>query len=141
MPTKDVTPPGYPQARFYDRASGESSEHPVVTARVAETTCRSQATSSQTGTADLNSRQRPVTQLPKMGKEKLKSISSQCSARQPQTSTPMESVRSQPAETESMEVDTPVVHATSKDSSASVVASSATQGVGASQAYVNWPVL
>ena len=108
----DFKPRRCPWAQFYDQMAVESSGLPVVTTRVAETKC------SQTSTADLKLRQRPVIQLPKMGEEKLKSISSKGSTRQPRTSTPTESVHSRPPETESMEVDTPAVQATSKESSA-----------------------
>ncbi len=69
-----------------------------------------------------------------MGGVELKTNSSKGSTQQPRTSTPSEGVRSRATETESMEVDTPAVQATSKDSSASSVAHSAMQGASASQA-------
>ncbi len=65
------------------------SDRPVVTARVAETKCQSQATSSKTVAADRKLRQRTVIHLPTIGEEKLKSIFSAGSARQPRASTPV----------------------------------------------------
>ncbi len=108
--------------------------HPVVTARLAETMCRSQTTPSKTGSADYKLQQLPVIQLPKLGGEVLKGLSSKGSTWQPRTSTPIEGTHSQPAETESMEVDTPAMQATSRDSSASTVAHSAMQRASTSQA-------
>ncbi len=61
---------------------------------------------SETIAANQKLQQQPVIHLPKLGGEKLKSISSMGSARQPRTSTPVESVSLRPPETESMEVDT-----------------------------------
>ncbi len=87
------------------------------------------------GNADIKLQWHPVIHLSKMRGEELKSISSKGSAQQPRTSTPKEGVCSRAAETESMEVDTPAVHATYKDSSASVVAHSAMRGASALQAH------
>ena len=67
MPTGDVTPPPEcPRARCYNQTSGELSGCPVVTARVAETTCQSQVTPCKTGSADRKLQQLPVIQLPKL---------------------------------------------------------------------------
>ncbi len=41
MPTGDFTPAGCPRAGFHGQLSRELTRHPVVTARVAEATCRS----------------------------------------------------------------------------------------------------
>ncbi len=101
--------------------------------RVAETAYRSQATSSKTVTADHKLQQQPVIQLPKLGVEKLRSISSKGSARQPRTSTAVEGARLRPSKTESMEADTPAVQATSQNSGASMVTHPATQGASALQ--------
>ncbi len=135
MPTGDITPPECPRTRCHSQASGNFSGRPVMTARVAETTCRSQATSSETVTADCKLQQQPVIQLPKLGGEKLNSIFSKGSTRQPRTSTPVESAHLRPPENESMEVDTPAVQAASQNSSASVATRSATQGASASQTH------
>ncbi len=134
MPTGDVMPLGRRRAWCHSQASGTFSGHPVVTSSVAETTCQSQAIPSATGTADCKLQQQPIIQLSKLGGEKLQSISPKDSARQPRTSTPIESVSLQPPETESMEVDTPVVQATSQNSRVSTVTPSATQGVRTLQA-------
>ncbi len=54
MPTGDVTPPGCPRAKLHGKAPETLSRYPVVTARAAETTSRSQASSTQTASADKN---------------------------------------------------------------------------------------
>ncbi len=43
-----------------------------MTARAAETTCKSQVSSTQTAPADKKLKQRPVVDLPRMGEEELK---------------------------------------------------------------------
>ncbi len=48
MPRGDVSPLGCARAKHHDKAPETLSERPVVTARAAETTCRSQASSTQT---------------------------------------------------------------------------------------------
>ncbi len=69
MPTGDVTPPGCPRAKLHSKAPETLSRHPVVAARSAETTCRSQASSSQTASADKKLMQKPVVDLSRMGEE------------------------------------------------------------------------
>ena len=76
MPNGDVTPPECPRAQYHDKAPEAFSGHPVVTSRDAETTCQSQASSSQMAAADQKLQQRFVVNLPRMGEEELKSISS-----------------------------------------------------------------
>ncbi len=134
MPNGDVTPPECPSAQYHGQAPEAFSGRPVVTTRADETTCRSQASSTQTASADQKLQQRLVVNLPRMRKEELKSISSMGSAQQPRTSTPVEDARPRSAETEPMEVDTPAVLATSQSSSASVATCPKTQGSSASQA-------
>ncbi len=129
MPTGDVIPPECAGAQASENFSG----CPIVTGRVAETTCRSQATSSATVAADRKLQQQPVIHLPKLGGEKLKSISSTGSTRQPRASTPVEGVSSRPPETESMEVVTSAVQATSQHSVESMATHPATQEARASQ--------
>ncbi len=101
----------------------------VVTARAAETTCRSQASSTL-----LLLKQKPVVDLSRMGEEELKNISSKGRSQQPRTSTPVEGARPQLAGMEPMEVDTLEVPAASYSSSAGVAASPKTKGASASQA-------
>ena len=76
MPNGDVTPAECPRAQYHDKAPETFSGHPVVTSRDAETTCRSQASYSQMAAADQKLQQRLVVNLPRMGEEELKSISS-----------------------------------------------------------------
>ncbi len=91
-----------------------------MTARAAETTCTSQASSTQMAPADKKLKQRPVVDLPRMGEEKLKSISSKGSSQRPRTSTPVKRAPPQVTESEPMEVDTQGVPSTSQGSGASV---------------------
>ncbi len=79
MPKGDVTPSGCTRAKLHGKAPETLSGCPVVAARAAETTCRSQASSTQTASADKKLKQKPVVDLPRMGEEELKSISSKCS--------------------------------------------------------------
>ena len=67
MPTGDVTPTGCPRAKRHGKAPETHSGHPVVTARAAETTCRSQASYTQTASADKKLKQKPVVDLSRMG--------------------------------------------------------------------------
>ncbi len=67
-----------------------------MTARAAETTCRSQASSTQTASADKKLKQKPVVDLSRMDEEELKSISS--SSQRPRTITPVERARPQVTE-------------------------------------------
>ncbi len=69
MPTGDVMPPGCPQAKLHGKAPETLSGCPIVTARAAETTCRSQVSSTQTAPADQKLKQKPAVTLPRMGKE------------------------------------------------------------------------
>ncbi len=82
MPNGDVTPPGCPQAQYHSQAPEAFSERPDVSSRAAETTCQSQASSSQTAAAGQKLHQKLVVKLPKMGEEELKSIFSTGSAQQ-----------------------------------------------------------
>ncbi len=128
MPTGDVTPPECLWAQYHGQVAEAFSEHPVVTSRAAEKTCWLQASSSQTVAADRKLQQKLVVQLPKMGEEKLKSISSMGSARQPRTSTPVEGAHPRSAGVACMEVDAPAVQATSQSSRASTATHSVIQG-------------
>ncbi len=74
----------------------------------------SHAAPSNTGAADPRLKQQLVVRLPKMEGEKLKGISSRSSTQQPRASTPLQGDNSRTAEEEGMEVDTPVMQATSK---------------------------
>ncbi len=109
-----------------------------MTDRVAETTCRSQDSSTQTASADKKLKQKPVIDLPRMGKEELKSISYKCSTQRLRTSTPVESARPPVAETEPMEVDTAEVPSTSRSSSAGAAVRPKTKGASASQPQAQW---
>ncbi len=100
MPTGDVTPPGCPRAKLHGKAPETLSGLLVMTARAAETTCRSQASSTQTASADKKLKQKPVVDLSRMGEDELKSISSKGSSQQPRTSTQVERARPQVTETE-----------------------------------------
>ncbi len=134
MPAGDVTPPECPRAQYYDQAPETFLGRPVLTSRACETTCWSQASSSQTIAADQKLQQKLMVKLLKMGEEELKSVSSTGSARQLRSSTAVESARPRSAEVECMEVDTPAVQATSQNSRAGVATHPVTQGASASQA-------
>ncbi len=58
-----------------------------MTARAAETTYKSHASSTQTASADKKLKQRPVVDLSRMGEEELKGISSKGSSQRPGMST------------------------------------------------------
>ena len=75
------------------------SGHSAVTTRVAETTCRSQVSSAQMASADRNLQQKLVVNIPRMGKEELKSISSKGSTQHPRSSTPVEGASARTAAT------------------------------------------
>ena len=69
MPNGDVTPPGCPRAQYHSQVPEAFSEHPVVTSRAAETTCQSQASSSQMAAADQKLQQKLIVKLPEMWKK------------------------------------------------------------------------
>ncbi len=128
MPNGDVTPHECPRAQCHGQAHEDFSGRPIVNTRAPETTCWSQVSSTQTTAADQKLQQNLVVNLPRMGKEEVKSISSMGSTQQPRTSTPVEVARARSAETEPMEVDVAAEHATSQSSSAGVVTRPKTQG-------------
>ncbi len=66
MPRGDVTPSECPRAKLHGTAPETLSGHPTMTARAAETTCKSQASSTATAPADQKFKQRPVVDLPRM---------------------------------------------------------------------------
>ena len=88
-----------------------------MTARAAETTSKSQASSTVTVPADQKLKQRPIVDLPRM--EMPASSSSQGRSQRPRTSTPVERAPPQAAETVPMEVDSQGMPSTSQGSSAS----------------------
>ncbi len=87
-----------------------------MTARAAETTCKSQASSTSTAPADQKLKQRPVVDLPRM--EMPVSSSSQGRSQRPRNSTPVERASPQVAETVPMEVDSQGAPSTSQGSGA-----------------------
>ncbi len=89
MPKGDVTLSGCPRAKLHGKAPETLSRRPTMTTRAAETTCKSQASSTQTAAADKKLKQRPVIDLSRMGEEELKGISSKGSSQRPRTSTPV----------------------------------------------------
>ncbi len=103
-----------------------------MTARAAETTCRSQASSTQTASADKKLKQKPVIDLSRMGEEELKGISSRGSSQRPRTSTSVDRARPQVTEAEPMEVDTAEVPSTSRRSSAGAAVHPKVKGASAS---------
>ncbi len=133
MPTGDVTPPRCPRAKLHGKARETLSGRPTVTARAAETTCRSQSSSTQTASADKKLKQKPVVALSRMGEEELKSISSKGSSQWPRTSTPVDHACPQVTESEPMEIDTAEVLSTSRSSSSSAAVRPKPKGVSASQ--------
>ena len=134
MPKGDVTPSGCPRVKLHGKAPETLSGHPVVTARAAETTCRSQASSTQTASADKKLKQKPVVDLPRMGEEELKGISSKGSSQRLRTSTPVDRARPQVTESEPMEVDTAEVPSASHSSSAGMAVRPKEKGMDASHA-------
>ncbi len=114
MPRGDITPVGCPQAGLHGEALETLSGRPTMTARAAEITCKSQASSTQTALADKKLKQRPVVDLPRMGEEELKGISSKGSSQRPRTSTPVERAPPQVAESEPMDVDNQEVPSTTQ---------------------------
>ena len=60
MPKGDVTPSECLRAKLHGKAPETLSMHPTMTARAAETTCKSQASSTQMASADKKLKQRPV---------------------------------------------------------------------------------
>ncbi len=129
----DVTPPGCPQAKLHGKAPETLAGRPTMTARAAETTCKSQTSSTQMASADKKLKQRPVADLSRMGEEELKGISSKGSSQRPRASTPVERARPQVTESEPMDVDTAEVPSTSYGSSAGVAVRPKTKGASASQ--------
>ncbi len=105
-----------------------------MTARAAETTCRSQASSTQTASVDKKLKQKPVVDLSRMGEEELRCISSKGSSQQLRTSTPVECVHPQLTGTEPMEVDASEVPSTSRSSSDGTAVRPKTKRASASQA-------
>ncbi len=101
-----------------------------MTARAAETTCKSQASSTQTAPADKKLKQRPVVDLSRMREEELKSISSKGTSQRPRASMPVERARPPVTESEPMDVDNTEVPPTSHGSSAG--AAVCPKGTGAS---------
>ncbi len=93
IPTGDVTPPACSQAKLHGKAPETLSGHPVVSARAREATCRSQASSTQTASADKKLKQKPAVHLSRMGEEELKGISSKGSSQRLRTSAPVEHAR------------------------------------------------
>ncbi len=116
MPRGDVTPLECPRAKPHGKAPETLSGRPTMTARAAETTCKSQASSTSTAPADHKLKQRPVVDLSRM--EMPISSSSKGSSERPRTSTPVERAPPQVAETVPMEVDSQGVPSTSQGSSA-----------------------
>ncbi len=104
-----------------------------MTARAAETTCRSQVSSTQTASADKKLKQKPVVDLSRIGEEELKGISSKGSSQRPRTSTPDDRAHPQVTESEPMEVDTTEVPSASHSSSADTAVRPKTKGASASQ--------
>ena len=101
-----------PKPSFMERHV-KLSGRPTMTARAAETTCKSQASSTQTAPADKKLKQRPVVDLSRMGEEELKGSSSKGSSQRPRTSTPVERAPPQVTESEPMDVDTQGIPSTS----------------------------
>ncbi len=87
-----------------------------MTARAAETTCKSQASSTSTASADQKLKQRPVVDLPRM--EMPPSSSSQGRSQRPRTNTPVERASPQVTETVPMDVDSQEAPSTSQGSGA-----------------------
>ncbi len=131
MPRGDVTPPTCPRAKLHGEAPDILLGLPTMTARAAETTCKSQASSTQTASADKKLKQRPVVDLSKMGEEELKSISSKGSSQRLRASMPVERARPQITESEPMDVDTVEVPATSQGSGAGAVVHPKEKGASA----------
>ena len=121
MPRGDVTPSECPQAKLRGKVPETFSGRPTMTARAAETTCKSQASSTATAPADQKLKQRPVVDLSRMGEEELQSISSRGSGQRPRTSMPVERAPPQVTETVPVEVDSHGVPSTSQGSSAGVL--------------------
>ncbi len=103
-----------------------------MTARAAETTCKSQASSTQTAPADKKLQQRPVVDLSRMGEEELKGISSKGRPQRPRTSRQVERAPPQVAESEPMDVDNQEVSSTSQASGASAAVHPKDRGASAS---------
>ena len=134
MPRGIVMPAGCPRAQLHGEAPETLSGHPTMAARAAETTCKSQASSTQTAPADKKLRQRPVVDLPRMGEEELKGVSSKGKPQRPRTSTPVEHAPPQVAGTEPADVDHQEVPSTSQASSASAAVHPKDIGASASHA-------
>ncbi len=128
MPRGDITPPECPRAKLHGEAPETLSGRPTMTARAAETTCKSQASSTQ------KLKQKPVVDLSRMGEEELKSISSKGSSLRPRTSTPVECARPQVTESEPVDVDATEVPSTSQGSGAGAAVRPKVKGVSVSHA-------
>ncbi len=105
-----------------------------MTARAAETTCKSQTSSTQTASADKKLKQMPVVDLSRMGEEELKGISSKGSSQRPRTSTPVERARPQATESEPLDADAVEVPSTSQGSGAGAAVCPKERGASASHA-------
>ena len=105
-----------------------------MTARAAETTCKSQASSTQTASANKKLKQRPVVDLSRMGEEELKGIFSKGSSQRPRTSTPAERARPQVTESEPIDMDAAEVLSTSHGSGAGTAVRPKVKGASASHA-------
>ncbi len=134
MPRGDVTLLGCPRARLHGTTPETLSGHLTMTSRAAETTSKSQASSTATVPADRKLKQRPVVDLPRV--EVPTSSSSQGKSQRPRTSMPVERAPSQAAETVPMEEDSQGMPSTSQDSSASVAVRPKEYGANASHAHV-----
>ncbi len=134
MPRGDVTPAECSRAKLHGEAPETLSGPPTLTARAAETTCMSQASTTSTAPADKKLKRRPVVDLSRMGEEELKGISSKGSSQRPRTSTPVERAPPQATGSEPMEMDTQEVPSTSQGSSASAAVHPKEKRVSASHA-------
>ncbi len=105
-----------------------------MTARAAETTYKSQASSTQTAPADKKLKQKPIVDLPRMGEEELKSISSKDSSQRPRDNTSVERACPPVTGSEPMNVDDTEVPSTSRGTGAGAAVHPKDKGTGASHA-------
>ncbi len=136
MPIGDNTPAGCPRANFPGRMSVNplGTQSSLLRQPKQLVGHRLLLSRSLNSIKDSKLQQHPFIQLPKKEEEELKSISSKGSTWLPRVSTPKQGVSSKVAKAESMELDPPATQATSRASSASMVAHLATQGGSATQA-------
>ncbi len=134
MPRGDVTSSEFPRAKLQGKAPETLSGRPTMTARAAETTCKSQASSTAMASADQKLKQRPVVDLSRM--EMPVGSSSKGSSQRPRTSTPVERAPPQVTETVPMEVDSQGMPSTSHGSSASAAVCPKENRASASHAQV-----